>query len=777
MKYPQLISLPSEISDWLEEQLEARGIDAVVYTRYILSLLHRDTADIICSYQDNQFKAYDKDCGIESLVDELCEKLKQYKNGSTNVVEPPSTNVISNKAVHDVSPLDLARQYYAAFPPLSHTSLRSPGTVLTFMPQCYTSPKKKGTRRRNRSSSCGEKLLYKKECENIKTRTSSKHKYGNRSKNTDFCSDTWNVLFTKKFLKSDSDKGDNVKKEKSNLSSKNFNNQNDYGSLGIWDNCRENEMYEDLPVDIIELLDSPSPHDYTVEMMNLANIKEVGNKSFIHSGTNITSSIWSVDAGEDKLRDDFRENNSETVLGFKFSSLTMDCNASRNIWSNVSEENKMLDTDRNNTYSELFFGNNRESSEVKNHPWHISTTAMKKWSEGEYNTDRHTNILIKSLIKINHNRECSSFIEVCPKGPINRIMPSDTSAVNLFSSTKYASHFRKFYDDKRDDENLLTSDNSHFKPINFKKEMTEAHVNRQYADGTSFIISSNLDKPNYKRSNSGYLYLESEGGSHQKVKELGNDNDTEGKMKQEFVLKFFIKQNDKACQTDTIELESMSTMDVEMDNSQVVPCKKRNISESDFYFPGDQDLLSETKVTEEKPSDIWIFDQKLDSSPDGIMTEIMWKYDGEGCARCNKNQWDNGDWVLPEPDKSIWQVDKDSLRNIWNGGEICTDCCSSNGRGKFPLQSQLREDISQDGEQLLSDLSTLQKTYMEHLPVAEVSYDINELLTAVNDRKRRHSPVPAQTSHHRGSWSLASSVKQDHLMHMNSVPVLHSVTL
>lgn len=45
MKYPQLVSMPSEVSDWLEEQLEARGIDAVVYTRYILSLLHRDSAD------------------------------------------------------------------------------------------------------------------------------------------------------------------------------------------------------------------------------------------------------------------------------------------------------------------------------------------------------------------------------------------------------------------------------------------------------------------------------------------------------------------------------------------------------------------------------------------------------------------------------------------------------------------------------------------------------------------------------------------------------------
>lgn len=55
MKYPQLVSMPSEISDWLEEQLEARGIDAVVYTRYVLSLLHRDPVDVVCPDQDLQF--------------------------------------------------------------------------------------------------------------------------------------------------------------------------------------------------------------------------------------------------------------------------------------------------------------------------------------------------------------------------------------------------------------------------------------------------------------------------------------------------------------------------------------------------------------------------------------------------------------------------------------------------------------------------------------------------------------------------------------------------
>ncbi|CAG2062139.1 unnamed protein product [Timema podura] len=46
MKYPQLVPMPSAVQDWLDEQLEARGIDAVVYTRYILSLLQRDSVDL-----------------------------------------------------------------------------------------------------------------------------------------------------------------------------------------------------------------------------------------------------------------------------------------------------------------------------------------------------------------------------------------------------------------------------------------------------------------------------------------------------------------------------------------------------------------------------------------------------------------------------------------------------------------------------------------------------------------------------------------------------------
>lgn len=60
MKYPQLVSMPSAVSDWLEEQLEARGIDAVVYTRYVLSLLHTHTVDVIYQDEDLQFSRLKK---------------------------------------------------------------------------------------------------------------------------------------------------------------------------------------------------------------------------------------------------------------------------------------------------------------------------------------------------------------------------------------------------------------------------------------------------------------------------------------------------------------------------------------------------------------------------------------------------------------------------------------------------------------------------------------------------------------------------------------------
>lgn len=52
MRYPdQKMSLeaalpPSSVQSWLGQELELRGIDSLVYTRYIISLLQQDSLDV-----------------------------------------------------------------------------------------------------------------------------------------------------------------------------------------------------------------------------------------------------------------------------------------------------------------------------------------------------------------------------------------------------------------------------------------------------------------------------------------------------------------------------------------------------------------------------------------------------------------------------------------------------------------------------------------------------------------------------------------------------------
>lgn len=62
----------------------------------------------------------------------------------------------------------------------------------------------------------------------------------------------------------------------------------------LWANGDDNEMnlYEDLPVDIHDLLDSPHPKNNTVEMMNLANMKNESKSCFIPYGANIIKYVF-----------------------------------------------------------------------------------------------------------------------------------------------------------------------------------------------------------------------------------------------------------------------------------------------------------------------------------------------------------------------------------------------------------------------------------------------------------------------------------------------------
>ncbi|XP_057711954.1 uncharacterized protein KIAA0232 homolog [Corythoichthys intestinalis] len=149
------------VQSWLGQELEKCGIDAMVYTRYVLSLLLHDSYDydlqdylhendIFLGWEKGSGKkwgkskkkggtdlsleemkkqaavqclrsASDENSGIESLVEELCSKLRdiQNKQKEEKPIQKKSDGALSPKRGESPSSKDQVEMYYEAFPPLS----------------------------------------------------------------------------------------------------------------------------------------------------------------------------------------------------------------------------------------------------------------------------------------------------------------------------------------------------------------------------------------------------------------------------------------------------------------------------------------------------------------------------------------------------------------------------------------------------------------------------------------------------------------------------------
>lgn len=723
------------------------------------------------------------------MVDELCQKLKEINSESIVNTETASTTTKYNEA----SPQELANQYYAAFPPLSRKSAASSPGVISIVPKWIGSPKKKQLRKQNRSASYDDKFHCKVESENMKARVTGKSRFnyvGRNKKDVGYCRNMaksversdgindWD-LYTFNSMKNRRPNHWPTEKElthKTNVVkiSKNseqcIENNQDLWMNDVDDNMN---MYDDLLDDIRELLNSPEPQEDTVALMNLANMRDTGNKSFIQCGTNITSSIWSTNIQNESSENVFNaalaSQNSDVLLGIKFSSISIGGNDfTSDGWPSSDTENKANLLFENSSKSSKSNHDFQTNNDVFNFRWD-SFVNLEKWSDAEsYEEDIMTvhNIMAKSLMKLNHHKEKSSFTEVIPR----TMLGSTLSAIKKSSFLKPDVASTKVEAEK-DKEDLLTSVRSHFKPINEKHETR----GQQYADGTSFVIPNALDKINYRRSESGIMYIDSEYGLAKKYLEYKREDGTWNTSG--FVLKFNICQNDKACQTDfgnaVIELEE-----------EIKTC-----DQSQFFFPddgdGDEDFLKEDckhdgsamKMDSSSGNDTTNYSLQV-GRPNSIMGEFIWKCETKHCDKCNNNTsaWNKDQVALDKFD--VWQ--KQTVDNIWSGGDVCLTCLGGNISSYQPLnqqQTQLREDISHDGEQLLSDLSSLQKCYMDELPNSEISCNISELIEP-KDRKRRHSNFSEDIAGgQRGSWSFASRLKEDCLIQMSTIPTLRSVTL
>ncbi|KAM9500218.1 uncharacterized protein KIAA0232 homolog isoform 1-T1 [Clarias gariepinus] len=148
------------VQSWLGQELEKCGIDAMIYTRYVLSLLLHDSYDYDLQDQENDIflgwekgagkkwgksrrkggtdlsleemkkqaavqclrSASDENSGVESLVEELCSKLKDIQNKQKEKEKQTikkSDESRSPELAESPSSKDQVEMYYEAFPPLS----------------------------------------------------------------------------------------------------------------------------------------------------------------------------------------------------------------------------------------------------------------------------------------------------------------------------------------------------------------------------------------------------------------------------------------------------------------------------------------------------------------------------------------------------------------------------------------------------------------------------------------------------------------------------------
>ncbi|XP_044736077.1 uncharacterized protein LOC123298199 isoform X2 [Chrysoperla carnea] len=813
MKYPQLVSMPSVVSDWLEEQLEARGIDAVVYTRYVLSLLHRDPQDLTSSDLDLFGIEQTKQCGIESLVDELCIKLRQIENKTDDELETSQKTEITKVANENnkISPNDLARRYYAAFPALNgktnnderltiipnkgglswnHLAKKLTGSgdndkkknhpdnkIKTNCISWNTMPSKSIDNKCFAYFNHSKKEPVTKLGLNCSTRIMAKsaercegnsisfwdeqvhwHNQQNRFNNADegYSTSDTTGLFDDELQPSvprcDSiDNNQNIddldklvaKFDRSieALWSPETNNENE-------DLPSQEDDFQDVPVDLQELLASPSdiksPNSDILTMFKKDSSFVIQKpRTFLQCGTNIISSIWSQQENIDKshLLEQTFNNHPHKNDQVKTEEIVVN-----SFWNdeniNILEQNKANTFIENLTFlnsNNHLFNNNNDgadySQKLFTFGWEYGYPEINqnKWSS-EAGGDmlkttptfdsKKNDIDIKELnisfTKLNHNKENSVFTEVKPK-ETKSTRANDSNSALLRPHTNHATDTDTVEDD------LLTSRRTHFCPIRLDCGNKSYPSTNLLPDGSTFDIHGSPDKVLFRRTDSGTMFLESDYESPKEYMEFKgtcssltsldseSSDDELGFVTNDasnFVLKFRVRQNEKYCQTDENESPSESPHDV-------VPAKRRICDTNELFFPGDEELADEIDCT-------CLENQSLFTK---CKTHTL-----SECEQCGDSGWPTdlpGQFVVPS---GLWNNER-----IWSSREkLCSSCGFLNNDNKAPAPPRgLRDEVRQEGEQLLSDISSIQRLCWFDLGTNFITEERSA--SSREERKRRHS--------------------------------------
>ncbi|CAG9772609.1 unnamed protein product [Ceutorhynchus assimilis] len=912
MKYPQLVSMPSAVSDWLEEQLEARGIDSEVYTRYILSLLHAHTLDVIYPEDDLTFSKFKKDggrgvvsykrsrrtdtwwrhaqadaeqikrsaavqclmsaaeqsCEIESLVDELCEKLKEVNPKGDN--SPSKSNQDENilKEPFISNPKELAERYFAAFPPLNNKQENSYfSSNIHLVSSKWPSPEKE------RADSVAAKWT------NSGSPKKAKRKPKRQLKTTNLKPEFTMSNNRNRFGNKRTHCGRNLTKEmEDNIANWEFvyNNNNNYQDE---DQCLSPIMAEAFPDDVDMCDDSPicRIHEWLENVDSETDLKPVqadtsskrkrlyekkpaptyfslypstiwsDNKIPINNNNNdkwannnfeygqptvqdgalqrhsLTS--WQLDGEDCAIREEYQQheptqrgeesaikdeyndrpygyykhlasaphldslwdsNRNETIIDFKEDGGYAYGLNEINKDSIKRQDDEFIRENNANRALELVIRPSLPSAFCP-HCLNDSNCNNQAGTELSYCSSFVSDKMLR-LMKVNHSLCSSAFKEYSkpihlpflqngpfsrPFGrPIKRPYPAEVRKVPVASSSLWVSE-----DQKKSSPDIF------FKPIK-EIPLPAEKEEKVYEDGTTFLINANIDKVKFQRSSSGSLMVETEFGVSKKYleykwrspnhKPVENSSEEE---RSELIVKFWVKSNDKSCQTS--ENPNESHEDAQLGTSADYRDAFRDTVDSD-----DGDVLNWNTSPEE------LLGRELedhDSANSLCETdEIDWSYD----PKIWKNHNAKYPWPKNLANKSL--SDWDTMKDIWcepkTGSTWDTKAKESTLLGetkaKFEIDDKLREEMNEEAESLLSDLNSLQLTLAAKMVNEEEEEFENNVVLKINEpvknddgpreKKRRHSYMNNNTD----MWSFATRLQEDCLINdMPTVPTRRSVTL
>lgn len=264
----------------------------------------------------------------------------------------------------------------------------------------------------------------------------------------------------------------------------------------------------------------------------------------------------------------------------------------------------------------------------------------------------------------------------------------------------------------QEEEDLLTSAKTHFRPI--RTEELGSSQTGIYADGTTFAIPNDLEKVSFKRSDSGLLYLEVDADTPRKYMEFkekeigGNKGDWESDVSslEEFVPKFRLRQsNEKCIQTDEIDEEQI-VPSVNDTDCESVSCKSE---EDEFYFPGDdelaQNIINAIEDEYDNNTEKMNFDCDYKGNKLDILEMSLYKMAELKSCICGGVQ----DWNQNLKEDSC---KKKEWSQIWDTQMTCESCQSNSDKLSTKDKFRFREELTQEGEQLLLDLSCLQQMYL-----------------------------------------------------------------